>query len=100
VTTATAENALVVPARSVSGSGRNAFVTVRGASGDERRSVTTGISNGTLTQVTSGLEEGEEVVYTTPSASTGSTSTNSNQPEVQFFGPGGGPGGGIQVSPR
>jgi hypothetical protein len=89
VTTASVTNALVVPTRSVTGTGSNAFVTVKGANGDERRQVTAGISNGTLTEITSGLQEGEEVVYTT--SATSSSSSNSNQPQTQFGGPGGGP---------
>jgi hypothetical protein len=100
VTTATASNALVVPSRSVIGTGGSGVVTVRGANGDEQRRVTTGITNGTLTQVTSGLQEGDEVVYTRPS-STGS-STNQQPQRGQFVIPGGGgfPGGGIQIAPR
>jgi RND family efflux transporter MFP subunit len=100
VTTATASNALVVPSRSVTGSGGSGVVTVKGANGDEQRRVTTGITNGTLTQITSGLQEGDEVVYTRPS-STG-TSTNQQPQRGQFVIPGGGgfPGGGIQIGPR
>jgi macrolide-specific efflux system membrane fusion protein len=84
----------------VTGSGGSGVVTVKGANGDEQRRVTTGITNGTLTQITSGLQEGDEVVYTRPS-STG-TSTNQQPQRGQFVIPGGGgfPGGGIQIGPR
>jgi multidrug efflux pump subunit AcrA (membrane-fusion protein) len=99
ITTATASNALVVPARSVSGTGGQGLVTVKTASGDEQRRVTTGISNGTLTQVTSGLQDGDEVLYTRPSTS---TTANQTQQRGQFTGPVGGfpGGGGIQITPR
>lgn len=105
VTTATAPNALVVPARSIRGSGANATVTVRGPNGDEQRRVTTGLSNGTLTQITSGLERGEEVLYTVTATSTTSSTTTQRTTTQQFGGntvPGGGtfPGGGGQIPIR
>jgi multidrug efflux pump subunit AcrA (membrane-fusion protein) len=100
VTTATASNALVVPSRSVSGSGGSGAVTIKGANGNEQRLVTTGITNGTLTQITSGLEEGDGVLYSRPS-STG-TSTDQQPQRGQFVIPAGGGfgGGGIQIGPR
>jgi HlyD family secretion protein len=70
VTTGSATNTLVVPARSVRGTGAFATVTVRGVNGDETRRVTTGITNGTLTEIVSGLEEGEEVLYTLSTTTT------------------------------
>jgi multidrug resistance efflux pump len=105
VTTASAPNALVVPARSIRGTGANAMVTVKNASGDEeQRRVTTGITNGTLTQITSGLSRGDQVLYTVQTtAATGTGTTNTQQRTTgtqQQFGGGGtfpGGGGGVQV---
>jgi len=89
VTVGSAQNALVVPSRSIRGSGSFATVTVKGQQGDEARRVTTGLSNGNLTQITAGIQEGEEVLY--PLASS---------PAPSQTGPIGFPGGGIQVIPR
>jgi HlyD family secretion protein len=90
VTTASETNVLVVPSRSVQGTAGAGVVTVKGATGDERRPVTTGITNGTLTQILSGLTEGEEVVYNTTSSSTSSSTALQNQQQNQFTFPGGG----------
>jgi HlyD family secretion protein len=95
VTTASETNVLVVPSRSIQGTAGVGVVTVKGAAGDERRPVTTGITNGTLTQILSGLTEGEEVVYNTTSVSSSSTGATQNQQQNQFVFPGaGGAGGG------
>ena len=94
VTTASETNALVVPSRSIQGTGGVGVVTVKGDAGDERRPVTTGITNGTLTEVLSGITEGEEVVYNTTSSSSSSPGTNQNQQIRQFVIPGGGVLGG------
>jgi multidrug efflux pump subunit AcrA (membrane-fusion protein) len=91
VTTSSAPNAIVVPSRSIRGSGAAATVTVKGANGDEQRRVTTGLTNGTLTQISAGLNEGEEVLYTAPTATTGTTTAP--QQQGQFTIPGGGAGG-------
>ncbi len=82
-----AEDVLLVPAQAISRSGRNQVVQVVTTTGEtEERTVETGETNGTMTEITSGLTEGEQVKVTASS----STSTTGNQ----FF-PGGGvfPGG-------
>lgn len=86
VTTNRADKAIVVPARAV----RNQTVTVKTATGTEERTVTTGITNGTFTQITSGLMVGEEVLVTSTSTTTTSTSNRSTTTQ-QPTGPGGGP---------
>jgi hypothetical protein len=92
VTTTRTENALVVPSRAVRRSGRTATVNVRSPGGaTEPRQVTTGVTNGTLVQIVTGLQEGDEVLVSAPSTS-GTTPTQGGQ--QQFFGPG---GGGIQI---
>ena len=89
VTTARAENALVVPSRSIRRSGRTSSVTVKTDSGEAQRQVTTGLSNGTLTQVTGGLQEGDLVLYSTP-VTASSAARPTTQGGGNFFVPGGG----------
>ncbi len=98
VTTNEITDALVVPTRSVSGTGNFSSVRVKTDTGNEVRAVTTGISNGTLTQILSGLNEGDEVVYTTTSsASSSSSTTTTQQTGTQRFTGGGGAGGGFFI---
>lgn len=97
ITTSRTENALVVPARAIRRSGATATVTVRTAAGDEQRRVTTGATNGTLTEVTGGLNEGDEVLVSLGSAAAAAqrtTGTNSpfQQGGGQFVIPAGSPG--------
>jgi multidrug efflux pump subunit AcrA (membrane-fusion protein) len=100
VTTSRVENALVVPSRSVRRVGRTSTVTVKTATGDEQRTVVTGTSNSNLTQITSGLTDGELVLYSAGGAApTRTTTTTTNQlgGGGQFQIPAGAfPGGGNQ----
>ncbi|HXH22538.1 MAG TPA: efflux RND transporter periplasmic adaptor subunit [Dehalococcoidia bacterium] len=97
VTTDRVENALVVPARSVRRVGRTSMVTVKTEQGDEQRTVVTGTTNGTLTQIVSGLTDGEKVLYSTGTAAPTRTTTGTGTfGGGQFAGPGGFPGGGQQ----
>jgi multidrug efflux pump subunit AcrA (membrane-fusion protein) len=89
VTTTRTDNALVVPSRAVRRSGRTATVTVRTGSGTEQRQVTTGVTNGTLIQIVTGLQDGDEVLVSAPST-TSTTAPQGGQQQF-FFGPGGGP---------
>jgi multidrug resistance efflux pump len=74
VTTSRTDNALVVPNRAIRRVGARATVTVKKADGtDEARTVTTGATNGTLTAVTTGLQDGEEVLIS--SATTARSNT-------------------------
>ena len=84
-----AEDVLLVPAQAISRSGMNQVVQVVNAAGEtEERKVQTGETNGTMTEITSGLAEGEQVEVT---ASSSSTSTMTQQfPEKGNF-PGGFP---------
>ncbi|HLF78651.1 MAG TPA: efflux RND transporter periplasmic adaptor subunit, partial [Dehalococcoidia bacterium] len=70
IQTSRTENALSIPARSVRRIGRNQTVTVKTPTGTEQRTVTTGATNGTLIQITSGLTDSDEVLVTAPAAST------------------------------
>ncbi len=91
ITTQTVEGALVVPSRAVSGGAAASVVTVRAEGGTEPRAVTTGVTNGTLIQIVSGLEAGEEVMV---SSSAGTTSTQQVAQQIAVPGAGGGGFGG------
>ncbi len=80
-------NVLVVPSRAVKTSGGKATVQVMVNGVAQDRSVTTGMSNGTMTEVTSGLSEGEEVVV---QATTTTSSTAGGNVRIGGGIPGGG----------
>jgi multidrug efflux pump subunit AcrA (membrane-fusion protein) len=87
------QNVLAVPNRAVRTQGRTRYVEVLVDGGrTERRDVQTGLSNDQLTEIVSGLKEGERVVI---------PGTTTAQPRVPtgfggggFGGPPGGPPGG------
>ena len=81
---------LIVPTRAISRQGQNSTVQVMTGATTETRTIKTGISDSSNTAVTEGLNEGEQVTYTTSSSS--STSSNSNQGPGGMI-PGMGPGG-------
>jgi len=80
-----AENALLVPAKAITRKGPLQIVQVVTADGStEDRTVETGATNGTLTEITSGLAEGEKVVVHLSGAGTTSTSTTQGFPRGGF----------------
>ncbi len=92
-----AENALLVPSQAIKRSGANQVAEVVVAEGKtEERVVQTGETNGTQTEIVSGLEEGEKVVVTASAASSSGTSQRSGQFQI-FFEGGGPPGGGSRT---
>ena len=92
-----AQDVLLVPAQAITRNGRNQVVQVVTTSGEtEERIVETGETNGTMTEITSGLTEGEQVKVT---ASSTSSSITTNQFPGGFSGgfpEGGFPGGGFR----
>lgn len=68
VLTSRTPNALSVPTRAVRRIGRNQTVTAKTATGSEQRTVTTGATNGTLLQITSGLTDNDQVLVGAPAA--------------------------------
>jgi hypothetical protein len=65
------------------------MVAVKGENGDEERRVVTGASNGTLTQIVSGLAPGEEVLFPTTTATTAGGGATQQRPAGGFqAGPG------------
>lgn len=87
---------LLVPSAAITQSGRNSVVEVVTANGTtEQRTIQTGATNGTQTEVVSGLSEGEKVLVQTgaTSSTTSSTRTPTGARGGGFFiGGGGGPG--------
>jgi HlyD family secretion protein len=93
VTTSRTDNALVVPARAIRGTARARTVTVKGPDGlDVQKTVTAGTTNGTLTQILTGLTDGDEVLVSVPTAARTSTTPTTGGAGQQFIVPGGGGG--------
>ncbi|WP_246178309.1 efflux RND transporter periplasmic adaptor subunit [Actinomadura decatromicini] len=88
VTTGKAENVLYVPAAAVRTAGGRSTVTVVANGTQTVKTVQTGLTGDQGTEITSGLAEGESVLITT---TTGSSGQNGRFPGGGF--PGGGPGG-------
>jgi multidrug efflux pump subunit AcrA (membrane-fusion protein) len=94
------ENVLAVPSRAVKRQGRAQVVQVLTANGtQEARTIRTGATDGTFSQVLDGLQEGEQVVLpttgTTTTVATGTAAAGSGAGGGPGFGPPpGGPGGG------
>ena len=97
ISIATSENVLLIPLDALQESGSEKFVLVAGSpdgeSGmSERRTVETGLSDGTNVEIISGLSEGEQIIYE-QSVSTDS----SGQSAFPGGGMGGMPGGGVEM---
>jgi len=61
---AASKGVLAVPLRSIRRTAETTLVTVAGRDGEEAREVVTGLEDGDFTEIRSGLQEGETVVYT------------------------------------
>ncbi|GIF53185.1 RND transporter [Asanoa ferruginea] len=83
------EDAVTVISAAVTGSGARHTVTVDQNGQHVTRDVQVGLEGGQTTQITSGLDVGEQVVITIPTGSGGGTQTG-NQPGGGFRFPGGG----------
>ncbi len=84
-----ATDVIVVPSRALSGNVANRIVKVIKADGArEERSVQTGLTDGTNTQIVSGLEEGEKVAV--PARGSGQRTTTGAQGNQPIGGQGGG----------
>jgi RND family efflux transporter MFP subunit len=84
--------ALTVPTAAITTDAGQAYVTVRSNGSDTKTKVTVGRTFGTSTEITAGLNEGDEVVYTSTSRRRPSGS------ETGGFGGGGMPTGGSMPS--
>jgi HlyD family secretion protein len=93
-----ANNVLIVPDKAIKQQGQNYTVQVVKGTTTETRIVKIGMSDGTNTEIISGLSEGEQVVYTVSSSSSSSSSSTSKTNTVQGIpglAGGGPPGGGF-----
>lgn len=87
------DNVVSVPARAVKRQGRNSVVQVLAADGkQETRTITTGASDGTYSEVTAGLQEGEVVVIASATTTTtaGATAAAGGAGAAGGFSPAGG----------
>jgi HlyD family secretion protein len=84
-------NIVTVPSKAITTKNQLSTVQVVTSTGTETRMVTTGITDGSYTEITEGLNEGETVVLKGSSSSSSSTNTQQGMPS---FGIGGGPSGG------
>ncbi|HEV2779496.1 MAG TPA: efflux RND transporter periplasmic adaptor subunit [Actinophytocola sp.] len=71
ITVAKAEDALAVPSAALRTAGGQSTVTVLSGGREETRPVQVGVRSEALAQITSGLAEGEEVVLSVPSTTSG-----------------------------
>jgi membrane fusion protein, macrolide-specific efflux system len=74
VTTASKQNVLAVPSTAVTGAGTNGIVTVYANGTTHRQPVGIGLVGDTLTEITSGLQAGDEVLL--PTVTSSGTTTN------------------------
>ncbi len=89
------DNILIIPSKAITRQGQNSTVQVVKDTTTETRIVKTGMTDGTYTEITEGLSEGEQVVYKlSSSTSSSSSTTRSNQGNI-MQGIGGGPPGGF-----
>lgn len=84
-----ASNVLVVPNQAITLSGNTATVNLLKNGTTTKQTIQTGLSNSTLTEVTSGLKEGDTIVYSRTVSTTSSSSNSSNARSGGGF-PGGG----------
>jgi len=82
---------LMVPSRAITKQGPNSVVQVVKGAATETRTVKTGMSDETNTEITEGLSEGEQVMVTLSSSSSSTTSNTGNQGMGGIGGIGGGP---------
>ena len=103
ITVQQAQNVLVVPDRAIQTQGGNSMVEVQKDDGStEMVVVQTGLSNGTNTEITSGLEEGQTVILPTRTGTTVSaqaTTTTRTGTQGGIFFEGGGPPSGAGGAP-
>jgi len=79
-------NVLLVPNGAIAKEGGKSYVQVVNGETTEKREVTTGLSNWQYTEVTEGLNEGEQVLIVKSTSSTTSTSTQQqSRPPMMMF---------------
>jgi HlyD family secretion protein len=101
ITVAQAQNVLTVPSQAIQTEGFRSVVEVQKDDGStEKVAVQTGLTNGTNTEITQGLEEGQTIVITGRTASAQATQTAGfEQGGFRFSEGGPEPGGGSIIVP-
>jgi macrolide-specific efflux system membrane fusion protein len=100
VVSASRENVVAVPSAAISTAGGESTVTVRANGVDEVRTVVTGLKGDGTTEITSGLEAGEQLVMSVgvvPANASNRATSGNQQGRNGTFGGGGG-GAGVFVS--
>lgn len=92
-----AQDVLMVPASAIQSEGFESVVEVLGDDGStEKVVVQTGLTDGTNTEITEGLEEGQTVIVPSGTATSQQATTGTEFPQDGFRPGGFGPGGGAQ----
>jgi HlyD family secretion protein len=94
VTTKRHDNVLVVPAAAIQSKGNQQTVTVSASGVTFSAPVQTGLTDGLVTEITGGLQEGDTVVIPRISAPSGSSGQSEAGQTIYIGAPGGGPSGG------
>ena len=89
------DNILIIPSKAITRQGQNSTVQVVKDTTTETRIVKTGMTDGTYTEITEGLSEGEQVVYKLSSSTSSSSSTTRSNQQIGIPGVSGGPPGGF-----
>jgi len=103
ITVAQKESAVLVPNRAIRKLGPESLVEVSTPNGTETRRVQIGINNEMLTEVTAGLNEGEQVVVNLPGGTVVTTSGNADKFMMPVGGgpvPAGGAAPGVMIIER
>jgi HlyD family secretion protein len=95
LTTQEKKNVLMLLSKAISRSGTDRVVKIPNGKEFEVRVVKTGISNSTYTEITEGLNEGDQVAIVSTTTSSSSTSTSRSQQSGIMGGMGGPPPGGF-----
>jgi HlyD family secretion protein len=82
-------NVLTIPSKAIIRKSQSYSVQVVSGTITETRTVKIGMTDGTNTEITSGLSEGEKVTYTVSSSTSSSSSTNNNNQQQFIPGVGG-----------
>ncbi|MFA6251084.1 MAG: HlyD family efflux transporter periplasmic adaptor subunit [Candidatus Paceibacterota bacterium] len=96
ITTESKENILVVPSSAIKAKNGVSYVEIFNPSSDLpiRKEIEIGISDDTLTEIISGLDEGDKVIIKTTTSGNSSTSTKSSTNDKNIMMGGGSPMGG------
>ncbi|MHB9033992.1 MAG: efflux RND transporter periplasmic adaptor subunit, partial [Anaerolineae bacterium] len=70
------DNVLLLASKAIKRDAQGTYVLVQTPAGSRRVNVTIGITNGTQTEITSGLKEGDVVLLSSSTTTTSTTTTN------------------------